>query len=92
MTVKLLTEQHLEFLSLTRDCIGLSESIYVKCHIVRNHMSRLIFFLLRAQQSLILFGTNPLGAIFLPQNVEILFQNQPANKASLVAGQKRIEL
>ena len=30
MTVKLLTEQHLEFLSLTGGCIGSSESIHVK--------------------------------------------------------------
>ena len=30
MTVKLLTEQHLEFLSLKRDCIGSSESTLVK--------------------------------------------------------------
>ena len=30
MTVKLLTEHHLEFLSLKGGCIGLSESIHVK--------------------------------------------------------------
>ena len=30
MTVKLLTEQHLEFLSLKAGCTGLSESIFVK--------------------------------------------------------------
>ena len=30
MTVKLLTEQHLEFLSLKGGCTGLSESILVK--------------------------------------------------------------
>ena len=36
MTVKLLTEHHLEFLSLKGVFTGLS-----KCHIVGNHMSRL---------------------------------------------------
>ena len=30
MTVKLLTEQYLEFLSITGGCISLSESIHVK--------------------------------------------------------------
>ena len=39
MTLKLLTEQHLEFLSLNGGCTGLSESI-----LVRNHMSPLICF------------------------------------------------
>ena len=41
MTVKLLTEQHLEFVSLIGGCTGSSESALVKCHIVGNHMSRL---------------------------------------------------
>ena len=39
MSVKLLTEHHLEFLSLKGGCTGSSESTY---HIVGNHMSRLI--------------------------------------------------
>ena len=38
MTVKLLTEHHLEFLSLKGGCTGSSES---KCHIVGNLMSQL---------------------------------------------------
>ena len=38
MTVKLLTEYHLEFLSLKGGCTGSSESTLVKCHIVGNHM------------------------------------------------------
>ena len=43
MFVKLLTEYNLEFLSLKGGCTCLSESIYMlKCHIVENHMSRLI--------------------------------------------------
>ena len=33
MSIKLLTEQHLKFLSLKGGCTGLS-----KCHIVGNHM------------------------------------------------------
>ena len=41
MTVKLLTEQHLEFLSLKGACTGSSESTLSKCHIVGNHMRRL---------------------------------------------------
>ena len=42
MYVKLLTEHHLEFLSLKGGCTGSSESTLVKCHIAGNHMSRLI--------------------------------------------------
>ena len=41
MSVKLLTEHHLEFVSLKRGCTGSSESTLVKKHIVLNHMSRL---------------------------------------------------
>ena len=44
MTVKLLTEHHLEFLSLKEGCIGSSESTLVR--IVGNHMSRLNYVLL----------------------------------------------
>ena len=40
MIIKLLTEHHLEFLSLKGGCTGSSESIHVKTHIVENHMSR----------------------------------------------------
>ena len=43
MTVKLPTEHHLVFLSLKGCCTGLSESTQIKCHIVGNHMSRLIY-------------------------------------------------
>ena len=39
--IKLLEEHHLEFLSLTGGCTGLSESTMSKCHIVRNLMPRL---------------------------------------------------
>ena len=41
MSVNLLNEYHLEVLSLNGGCRGSSESTLVKCHIVRNHMSRL---------------------------------------------------
>ena len=41
MSVKLLTDCHLEFLSLKGGCTGLAK--LAKCHIVRNHMSWLIF-------------------------------------------------
>ena len=39
MTVKLLTEQHLEFLSLIGGCTGLYESTLVKMLIVGNHVT-----------------------------------------------------
>ena len=42
MIVKLLTEHHLEFLSLKGGCSGSSESMLVKCQIVGNLMPRLI--------------------------------------------------
>ena len=38
MIVKLLTEHHLEFLSLKGGCRGSSKSTHVKCHIVGNLM------------------------------------------------------
>ena len=41
MTVELLIEHHLEFLSLIGGCTDSSESTLVKCHIAGNHMSRL---------------------------------------------------
>ena len=41
MIVKLLTEHHLEFLSLKGGCTGSSESTHVECHIVGNLMPRL---------------------------------------------------
>ena len=40
MIVKLLTEHHLEFLSLKGSCTGSSEST----HVVGNHMSRLNYY------------------------------------------------
>ena len=43
MIVKLLTEHHLEFLSLKGGCKGWSESTLVKSHIVGNLMPRLIY-------------------------------------------------
>ena len=44
MIVKLLTERHLEFLSLKGGCRGSSESTHVKMPHCWNHMSRLICF------------------------------------------------
>ena len=49
MSVKLLNEYNLEFLSLTGDCTGSSESTLVKMphnDIVGNHMPRLILIFL----------------------------------------------
>ena len=46
MTVKLLTEHHLEFLSLKGGCKGSSESIHVKmAHCCKPHGSALFFFI-----------------------------------------------
>ena len=42
MSVKLLAEHHLEFLSLKGGCTGSSESTLVKCLIVGNYESRLL--------------------------------------------------
>ena len=44
MIVKLLIEQHLEFLSLKGGCRGSSESTLVKMSIVGNLMSRLYMY------------------------------------------------
>ena len=46
MTVRLLTEHHLEFLSLKVGYTGSSESTLAKCHIVGNHVSMLNYDLL----------------------------------------------
>ena len=52
MSVKLLTEQHLEFLSLKGGCTGLMSLHLSKFHIVGNHMSRLncLFFFYQSLQ------------------------------------------
>ena len=47
MTVKLLTEHHLEFLSLKGGCTGWSESTIVKMpHFWKSHVTAQLFFLL----------------------------------------------
>ena len=47
MTIKLLTEHDLEFLSLKRDCTGSSESIFVKMpHCWKSHVTTHIVSLL----------------------------------------------
>ena len=46
MSVKLLNEHNLEFLSLKEGCSGLSEFTLVQCQIVGNHMSRLKFIII----------------------------------------------
>ena len=50
MNIKLLIEHNLEFLSLKEGYTGASESIRVKCHIVGNHMSRLICHSIRSNK------------------------------------------
>ena len=49
MTLKLLTEHHLEFLSLKKVAAKARVSLHFsKCHIVENHVSRLNYFELAA--------------------------------------------
>ena len=60
MNVMLLTEHHLEFLSLTRGCTGSSESTLVKMPHCWKSMSRLICFLLRITDGAIFFKKNNL--------------------------------
>ena len=55
MIVKLLTEHHLEFLSVKGGCTGSSES---KCQIVGNHMSRLIHILLTLRCCIYMLSAN----------------------------------
>ena len=50
MNVKLLTEHHLEFLSLKEGCTGSYESPLVKSPIVGNHMSQLIWYVYTHQR------------------------------------------
>ena len=46
ISVKLLTEHHLEFLSLKGDCTGLSESTLVKMlHCWKSHAAAQIYFI-----------------------------------------------
>ena len=52
MIVKLLTEHHLEFLSLKGGCRGSSELYLSKCQIVGNLMWRLIFLFLGVKLAL----------------------------------------
>ena len=54
MSVKLLTEHYLEFLSLKGGCTDSSESTLVKYHIVRNYMSRLNYYLTEVQYTMYL--------------------------------------
>ena len=50
MIVELLTEHHLEFLSLEGGCRGSSESTMSKCQLVRNPMPRLNYLILYGMQ------------------------------------------
>ena len=43
MTIKLLSEYNLEFLSLNGGCTDLLSLHLSKCHVVGNHMSRLMY-------------------------------------------------
>ena len=60
LTVKLLTEHHSEFLSLTGGCTGLSDSTLVKCHIDGNHMPWLKFVFLISDSTEVPMGIPPI--------------------------------
>ena len=56
MSVMLLTEHHLEFLSV-KEAAQVRLSLFMsKCRIVGNHMSRLIFFVIILKIFLVLSG------------------------------------
>ena len=62
MSVKLLTEHHFEFLSLLEDAQARLSPHMSKCHIVGNHMSRLISFSLNSMSySLVLQAFDTAG-------------------------------
>ena len=78
MTIKLLTEHHLEFLRLEEAAEARLSIHLSKCHIVGNHVSQLIY------KCTLLTGcgnvsTNQMG--FLPQiNEETMFIERVVNK------------
>ena len=60
MTVKLLTEQHLEFLSLKGGCTGLSESTLVKIpHCWKLHVAVHVSFVSRLETTCIFIAKQP---------------------------------
>ena len=68
MSVKLLTEHHLEFLSLTGGCIGSSESLLVKIpHCWKSHVAAqlcfavvrlIVFYVSSLQGRVLVWGQN----------------------------------
>ena len=57
MTPRLLTEQHLEFLSLKGGCKARMRLHMSKCHIVGNNMSRLNYSILKSNDEMFAFCT-----------------------------------
>ena len=59
MTVKLLTEHHLELLSLNGGCTGSSESINVKMpHCLKSHIAALMFMRYLADNAFVIDWQN----------------------------------
>ena len=57
MSVKLLTKQHLEFLTLKGGCTGLSESTLVKMpHCWKSHVTAHVFYFQLLSQQVTAFG------------------------------------
>ena len=81
MTVELLTEHHLEFLSLKGGCTGSSEPTLVKCHIVGNHMSQLLYSYHISFQSVF----NGMHVIFIPYS---LMKVDPASWMKMITKYK----
>ena len=69
MIAKLLTEHHLEFLSLNLGCRGSLSLHLSKCHIVGNHMQRLNYyykeFHVLASLAIILLGKRGLVVLLI---------------------------
>ena len=71
MTVKLLTEQHLEFLSLKLSCTGSSESTLAKMpHCWKSHVAaQIVSFLLKITMISLTTSTAFIQAIYLAFNI-----------------------
>ena len=85
MSVKLLTEHHLEFLKLKGSCTGLSESTLVKMpHCWKSHVTAHIFF--------ILCFTAPAAMVYVTvkeeTNQKLHLSREPSNSSwALLIGQ-----
>ena len=83
MIVKLLTEQHLEFLSLTGGCRGSSESTLVKMsNCWKSHVTAHIIFKLRIEGDQPLVLSLAYVQLMLPQPVTTRKEIEPQHQIS----------